>query len=223
MSIIKTLKTRVSFGIQDQNIKSSPNKHDFREIGNVVNLGQYQQERGRKILDIEWIVLDVQQEKSLLISRYSLDVKPFHEKFEDVTWETCSLRKWLNEVFWEQAFSDEEREMISSSMIHTDDNKEFGTAGGNDTYDKVFLLSAEEAERFLLTDDARKCMPTRYALSKDSGIKERGLGCWWWLRSPGFMSHRAIRVHPTGLLRNNGCFVNERSVAVRPAIFVKSL
>src|SRR5574344_1982782 len=84
------------------------------EIGKYVSFGNYYQENENSKDPIEWLVLDVDTEnkKALLISRYALDSKPYHETLTSITWEECSLRKWLNSEFLKQAFSEVEQKYI---------------------------------------------------------------------------------------------------------------
>ena len=80
----------------------------------------------------------------MMITRYGLDKKGYHEKYLDVTWETCSLRNWLNTDFYESAFNEEEKRLIEETRILNADNPVHRTPGGNSTPDKVFLLSLDE-------------------------------------------------------------------------------
>ena len=97
-------------------------------------------------LPIRWRVLNVDDSGyATLISDKILESGRFHETYEYVTWETSDVRKFLNEVFYTEAFSDEERGDILPAHLINEDNPEFGTDGGRDTDDKVFLLSISEA------------------------------------------------------------------------------
>jgi hypothetical protein len=80
------------------------------QTGGYVTFGSYEQDNdlsnGKE--DIEWLVLARENNKALLISRYSLDNQPYSEHTEEVPWENCSLRKWLNDNFLNEAFSSDE-------------------------------------------------------------------------------------------------------------------
>ncbi len=93
---------------------------------------------------IEWEVLDDSDGKMLLISRYILDCQPYNTKNTDVTWENCTLRNWLNTDFIKNAFSNVEQSHIVMANLSNPDNTYWGTAGGNDTKDRVFCLSVYE-------------------------------------------------------------------------------
>lgn len=81
----------------------------------------------------------------MLLSKYGLDCQPFNKDHTSATWENCSLRAWLNDEFINTAFSDTEKAWISLTSLANPDNPEEGTSGGNDTADKVFILSLDEA------------------------------------------------------------------------------
>lgn len=109
--------------------------------GDIVTFGKYEQDNngsnGKE--DIEWIILARDGNKLLLISRMALDQKPYNEKKADVTWETCSLRNWLNASFYESAFDEEDKGYIVSTNVTADKNPKYNTPSGNDTKDNVFL------------------------------------------------------------------------------------
>ena len=53
----------------------------------------------------------------LLLSRYLLMPVPYYPEFTEVTWETSTLREWLNESYFNDAFSDEEQAMILTTSV----------------------------------------------------------------------------------------------------------
>ena len=182
----------------------------------IVTFGRYPQ-NGSASESIEWIVLERNGKGMLLISRYALDCKPYNTKHEAVTWEICTLRAWLNNTFYQMAFTGEEKGIIQVSQLKNEDNPEYGTEGGKDTNDKVFLLSLEEAKRYFPNDEARRCKPTANAVANDAFDFMIGI-CLWWLRSPGDNSRSAADVSIDGSVDASGCFVNDDFVGVRPAL-----
>lgn len=154
------------------------------KAGDSYFLGKYEQDgdTGNGAEDIEWIVLSVEDGKVLLISKYGLDAKAFQD-FEGpshpkgVTWENCSLRKWMNNDFFNTAFSDEEKAMIPEVTLVNSGNEMFGTPAQNDTKDKVFCLSIEEVQKYFgestytMEDGAYShyektiCIPTQNAIN----------------------------------------------------------
>ena len=193
-------------------------KLKLAKVGDYITFGAYEQDtittNGKEA--IEWLVLDVQDGKLLVTSKYALDCKPYHTSRTNVTWQTCTLRKWLNNDFIKAAFSAEERAMISSVTVPADGNPEYNTNPGNATQDKVFLLSLAEAKRYFRNQYARECSATLYAV--ESGAN-RG-GCDWWLRSPGAHQNMASDVWGNGEIQETGWEVNNDSCAVRPTLWI---
>jgi tetratricopeptide (TPR) repeat protein len=189
------------------------------EVGDYIFFGSYEQDNdtsnGKEY--IEWLVLEVKDGKVLLISKYALDCQPYNTVYENVTWETCTLRKWLNNDFINAAFSADEKDMIPTVTVYADTNSEYSTNLGNATQDQVFLLSVSEAINYFNSDDARKCKPTDYAVANNSGLKDGEK--WWWLRSPGEEQENAAIVISDGVVYLRGhLFVVDR--AVRPALWI---
>ena len=119
------------------------------EVGDIVTFGHYEQDgddaNGPE--PIEWIVLDTEDAVATLISRYGLDCKPYNDSHIDVTWETCTLRQWLNSEFIDAAFSSAEQAKLMTTTVKAEKNPSYDTNPGNDTQDRVFLMSVNEAER----------------------------------------------------------------------------
>ena len=118
----------------------------YTRDGDYIIYGHYEQDgdESNGPEPIEWEVLEERDGMLLLISRYILETKPYNVENEDVTWETCSLRKWLNVNFYDDAFSEDEQAGIVKMKLSNPDNVCWWTKGGKDTEDHVFLLSAEE-------------------------------------------------------------------------------
>ena len=191
------------------------------EVGDIVLFGAYEQDNnlsnGKE--DIEWLVLAKKDDKILVISDNALDCQPYNTTdTDDVMWESCSLRKWLNGTFLNAAFSTEEQALILNTNVSADKNLEYDTNPGNATTDKVFLLSIDEADKYFNSDEARKCVPTVY--SKANGAYTSSGYCWWWLRSPGFSQDFAVNVYVGGSILYNGIDVNFGSGCVRPAMWI---
>ena len=172
------------------------------KVGDTVHFGHYD--------DVdEWIVLDKTDDKLLLLRKYVISGQPYNDTFEYVTWQTCSLREWLNTEFLNAAFSFEELEMIDATYVKNADNPTYGTLGGYDTSDNVFLLSIEEALKYFPNNDERK------ATNLD------GISGLWWLRTPGFNSYNAVYVGSDGSVYDYGYWVNDRfNFEVRPAVWI---
>ena len=139
--------------------------------GNIIKFGKYPQDNDSFRTPIEWLVLDVKGNEALLISRYGLDCKKYHKEYVDIAWEDCDLRKWLNSDFLKSAFSNEESERILVSELKNDNNHEYGTRGGNDTKDRIFCLSFNEAKHYFGSDNDRQCKLTAYARKQGAVMK----------------------------------------------------
>ncbi len=165
----------------------APQLPAFR-IGDTVNFGAY-----------DWYVIGVTDTDMTLLCTKSVGKMCYDASGQDVTWENCSLRRWLNESFYGQ-FSDEEKAQIVLTECRNADNAAFGTDGGADTEDYVRLLSAEEAD----------------ALT----IRQRMVYGWWWLRSPGATQKDAAVVHSDGGIGSTGFQVNAE-FGVRPVLTIR--
>lgn len=197
-------------------------------VGDTVLFGSYEQDNNTSNSkeDIEWLVLVKENSRVLLISDKALDVKPYNTTRSYVTWKSCSLRKWLNETFLNNAFSAEEQALIQSTTVSADKNPDYSTNPDNATTDKVFLLSITEAEKYFDSDETRRCAPTPYAIAQgaytnDSYKPTAGdAGCWWWLRSPGALHTYAAGVCINGAFDSGGSYVNRDAGGVRPALWI---
>lgn len=193
-------------------------------VGEIIKLGSYEQDGLSGADAIEWKVLGFEDGRALLLSRYALEAKPFHDSDGSVTWEESSLRAWLNGSFYDSAFSDSEKARIHEVLNSNPDNPVSGTASGNDTQDKIFLLSISEVEQYLPRDFFRRCSATDHA--KENGVdirvyadKSNG-NIRWWLRSQGFSAENISIVTPYGIIFRKGYSANDDSIAVRPALWL---
>lgn len=188
-------------------------------IGDEMTMGKY----GNN--PIEWIVLDMNDDgDALVISKYILDMLPYNQDASAVTWEECWLREWLNNEFYSTSFNKEEQNKILTTKLKNPDNIAYGIPGGNDTSDKVFLLSYDEADSLFAGSKERRAKPTSYALDKGIMVSMKGSseGCApWWLRSPGRDVHSAVCVRDIGYILNSGYNVYYEGYGVRPAMWVK--
>ena len=195
--------------------------------GNYVTFGTYPQTKsGADQTPIEWLVLESDGETALLISRYALDAKQYNNKRTDITWEKCTLRRWLNNDFYNRAFSTGEKKAILKSDVSADKNPSYSTNPGNATKDSVFLLSIVEAKKYFASDKARMCAGTDYAIEQGAYIwrdytVDGRKACWWWLRSPGINSDDAAFVVDDGSIYGRGFLVDDSREAVRPCVRVR--
>lgn len=152
------------------------NKPDIR-VNDIVVFGAYEQDgiiqNGAE--GIEWLVLDVQDNYALLLSRYALDSQKYHKVTAQVSWNNCSLREWLNNDFMNTAFTKSQQEVILKAGL---DN--------GASVDRIFLLDSKEVNRYVTDWTALICAPTSYAVSRGAGKNQPDDSrdaVSWWLRS----------------------------------------
>ncbi len=180
------------------------------KVKDIVTFGKYEQDNNKRngTESIQWIVLDVQDDRALLLSRYALDSVRYHSSYVDVDWEDCTLRSWLNDTFLYEAFSADERRRILPT------NNGYGYSS---TSDSVFLLSVGEIYSYLPSARERTCSLTSYAISMGA-VERNGVAQWWWTRSPGTASGQATFINFEG--DSYSAYVNNYSLTVRPAIWI---
>lgn len=218
---------------EDDNMIAAARDAKFA-VGNYVSFGTYPQTKaGNDATPIEWLVLARDGNKALLISRYGLDAQRYNKDTTSVTWETCTLRTWLNGTFYNKAFSSAEQAAILTTNVDNSKNQCYSgwsTNGWKNTQDKVFLLSYAEANKYFgvtyynSSNTKSRVAPTAYAIahgawtsSSDKTADSVNAG-WWWLRSPGSDQRSAAYVFADGSLYDLS--VGSDSASVRPALWV---
>ena len=191
------------------------------KVGDVISFGTYEQDNNRSDGQepIEWQVLDVKDGKALLISKYALDYRPYNDRWTAVTWDTCELRRWLNNVFLNAAFGAEDQKRIVLSTVTADKNSSSRSNPGKDTQDKIFCLSIKEAASCFRSDVDRLCLPTDYTLAKGCMTNIYSGACTWLLRSPGYDATYVVQVTSTGKIDDEGGLV-KTEYCVRPALWL---
>lgn len=172
-----------------------------------------------------WRVLDVQNNRALLLTEEILEKCCHYEEYTSTTWESCDLREYLNGTFL-QTFSSQEQKRIAQTENRNADNPWYGTPGGRGTVDKVFLLSIDEVIKYFGGSGQLRERPTKnvwYINNEYSSAriaKYQGAKVWWWLRSPGFSNYFAAVVDFDGDLDVYGNFVDKELGGVRPALWL---
>jgi len=177
--------------------------------------------------DFSWLVLDEQGGRLLVLCEKVIEQRPYNTKFIDVTWETSSLRQYLNGEFFEH-FSAKEKARILETRIPNNNNLWFNTKGGNNTTDRVFLLSLGEVVKYFgdsgqlanQPPDARRIKDEYNSARVATGLDDAGV--WWWLRSPGFYGLNAAYVNNGGWIYLDGNNVNLYGGGVRPAMWLSA-
>lgn len=190
--------------------------------GSIITFGRYPQTESGEIKPIEWRVLEVKDNKALLLADKGLDAVPYNTKFAEVTWKTSSIRQWLNVDFYNAAFNESEKSRIAVTDLKNHDNPEFGTKGGGDTRDRIFLLSIDEVNQYFIHDAERALKPTPYAVKRGTyAVEKFQSSSTWWLRSPGRDQYYASHVYANGILYQHGRFVSLDYHAARPALWIE--
>lgn len=181
-----------------EQLKSNPRL--FSEKSDIIRFGHYEASN-------EWKVILKDDTRLLAISRYAIAVQPYHCEEGNTSWEMSSLRRWLNNEFYEAAFDSGEQHRLLFCKVDNVGNTIFDTKGGRDTTDKVFLLSEEEVKLWMKKDDERQAV-----LPDNKPI-------WWWLRSPGESTDMAAYVDEKGAVLDYGD--STQSIGgVRPAVWI---
>lgn len=230
----------------EKNITLGASHIEGAQASNVYFGNYYQSDASGQTKDpIKWRVLSNADGKLFLLSDQNLDVFEYHKEYEAVTWETSTMRSWLNGLannkgngenaidytndnFLDTAFSASEQVAIADTTVVNNDNPSYGTEGGNNTTDKVFLLSIEEAQNTAYgftnntnSTDTRKATNTAYVADGGkigtSGMYDVGAADYWWLRSPGDHTYDAAYVRVHGSVGVYGINVLDDFIAVRPA------
>ena len=196
------------------------------QIGDIIPFGSY-----------VWRVLAIKQNTALIITDKIIEQRSYHNKYVEITWAECSLREYLNTEFYDN-FSEVEKKRIVPVINKNPDNPWFGTVGGIDTEDKIFLLSLEElackyfGDSSALLYNPRKNQRYWYQSkdennSKRSAVDEEKDFWWYWIRTPGRYSVKAVYVFPDGNIGIHGNNIKIGNVSdgfcaggVRPAMWI---
>lgn len=202
--------------------KALVQKISTAEVGDKVYFGAYEQDNkknnGKE--EIEWIVLQQEDGKTLLLSSVALDSKQYHKTETDISWKDCNLRAWLNDTFYPAAFSESEKEYVLQSELET--------FGSDNTQDHVFLISYKELqtfERLYPEMDFTTIEMTQYSIAQGGGSNTLG---GWWMRGAwdlyGYVTADYAMVCRDGGAGSdeNGSAMNvdEEGFLIRPSIWV---
>lgn len=200
-------------------------------IGSTIRFGDY-----------EWKVLEIKENKLLLITDQILEQRDYHDKKEAVTWEQSETRNYLNTSFIDR-FSAADKERILTTENRNPDNPWYNSTGGNTTNDRAFLLSLDEVVRLYFGDSSRLLdnpKPNqRYWFDRkdENNIKRMALFMdshwWWWTRTPGKNNKVAVYIHGDGNIGIQGNGISKTTFntlhhitksnegGLRPAIWIK--
>lgn len=175
--------------------------------GDFIKFGKY---RGK---DIEWQVIQINGNKVLVVSKCCLEGRAYHTDAGSISWETSTIRRYLNTNFINNCFSAYELDEICVTNVENKDAVSRDITGGKDTKDRIFLLSVDEAGKLFDSKESRKCAATECAKKNTAG--------WWWLRSSGKYDNEAAYVSSDGTIMSNGYNMRSERGAVRPAMWLE--
>jgi len=168
-----------------------------------------------------WQVLDKKWDKALLLTEKTVGLKPYNIKPKNITWETSSLRDYLNIDFMQSCFTNKQIASIIFTKVLNTRNTWCGTSGGKDSYDYIFLLNIDEANSYFSKGSQyqNNIVVANWFVS-NSFDKKRAAQEPWWLRSPGGSKNYASYVTDSGSIDIIGHPVNSLDIGVRPALWL---
>lgn len=199
------------------------------QVGDMIVFGQY-----------EWRVLDIHDNAALIITEDIIEQRPYHDEYKDMTWAGCSLRKYLNGEFYDK-FTEADKARIIPVRNKNPDNPWYGSNGGADTEDSIFILNIDEVVCQYFGDSSSKLRNPgknqRYWFErKDENNSKRiarlkdNKECvwWWWIRTPGRVNIKAVYIHGDGNIGIQGNNILKGNLSdgkctggVRPALWLK--
>ncbi len=197
-------------------------------IGSIIPFGGY-----------DWRILDIKDHAALIITENIIDQRSYHDAYKEITWADCSLRKYLNGEFFDK-FSLADQSRIIPVTNKNPDNQWYGTKGGADTKDSIFILSIEEVVCQYFGDSSSKLhypgKNQRYWFErKDENNSKRiarlevkkEWAWWWWIRTPGRVAIKAVYIHGDGNIGIQGNNILKGNLSdgkctggVRPALWL---
>ncbi len=201
------------------------------KVGDRINFGDYR-----------WIVLEAQNDKSLILTEDIIDLRDYHNRPTEITWKDCELRHYLNGEFYNR-FPAQDRARIIETHNTNPGNPWYQVDGGADTDDYIFLLSMDNVVRSYFGDSSMlldfPAKNQRYWFQrKDVNNSKRSAlylnsSWWWWIRTPGKHQRVAVYIHGDGNIGIQGNGVSKRKTnvihdiacdtrgGVRPALWIK--
>ena len=182
-----------------------------------------------KFEPIKWEIIGENEGIALVLAEKILDSGEFYS-FENGTtqpinnWEYSSIREWLNTTFYNTAFNDWEKAIISRTALDNkttaktnEDGRNRYATNQNDTIDNLFLLSYKEVKSL---DNARQKEATHYAKAQGVGVNNLGKG-WWWLRSPFYLDNKYVAFVSSDGNAEFNRVVTSTAEGVVPALAIK--
>ncbi len=185
---------------------------------------------------IKWNILEESGMEMLIASELLLDSQEIYHNTQSGkydhndgngysnNYDLSNIIKWLNDSFYNLAFTEVEKEYIKKENIYTDATPSKYTSGPVEY--NMFLLSKNEANVFYASDEARRAKGTDYAkiqgLHVNSSIVNTGYSEWW-VRTPSYNSdYNTITIDTDGTINGNGINDNNTAMGIRVACVISA-
>lgn len=215
-------QTKIVSSSKENDLYSTLETANGWDKNNDIIIGKEKYHRAKKSYfkyePIKWRVIKCENGEALLLSDIVLDKQKYNKRLKKVTWEKSTLRKWLNKKFMNRAFSSSEQEAIHTTKVINEDNYYYKTDGGNDTLDKIYLLSlseTDEEKEYGFTDSYG--MTIKYSNYADLDDYQ-----YWWLRTPGEKNISAAAVDMSGKAYGGGG-ESDMELGIRPVLHLNLL
>lgn len=215
-------QTKIVSSNKENDLYSTLETANGWDKNNDIIIGKEKYHRAKKSYfkyePIKWRVIKCENGEALLLSDIVLDKQKYNKRLKKVTWEKSTLRKWLNKKFMNRAFSSSEQEAIRTTKVINEDNYYYKTDGGNDTLDKIYLLSlseTDEEKEYGFTDSYG--MTIKYSNYADLDDYQ-----YWWLRTPGEKNISAAAVDMFGEAYVGGG-ESDMELGIRPVLHLNLL
>lgn len=215
-------QTKIVSSSKENDLYSTLETVNGWDKNNDIIIGKEKYHRAKKSYfkyePIKWRVIKCENGEALLLSDIVLDKQKYNKRLKKVTWEKSTLRKWLNKKFMNRAFSSSEQEAIRTTKVINEDNYYYKTDGGNDTLDKIYLLSlseTDEEKEYGFTDSYG--MTIKYSNYADLDDYQ-----YWWLRTPGEKNISAAAVDMFGEAYVGGG-ESDMELGIRPVLHLNLL
>ena len=221
-------QTKIVSSSKENDLYSTLEKANGWDKNNDIIIGKEKYHRAKKCYfkyePIKWRVIKCENGEALLLSDIVLDKQKYNKRLKKVTWEKSTLRKWLNKKFMNRAFSSSEQEAIHTTKVINEDNYYYKTDGGNDTLDKIYLLSLSETDEEKETEEAKEYGFTdSYGMTiKYSNYADLCDYQYWWLRTPGEKNISAAAVDMSGKAYLGGG-ESDMELGIRPVLHLNLL
>lgn len=215
-------QTKIVSSSKENDLYSTLETANGWDKNNDIIIGKEKYHRAKKSYfkyePIKWRVIKCENGEALLLSDIVLDKQKYNKRLKKVSWEKSTLRKWLNKKFMNRAFSSSEQEAIRTTKVINEDNYYYKTDGGNDTLDKIYLLSlseTDEEKEYGFTDSYG--MTIKYSNYADLCDYQ-----YWWLRTPGEKNISAAAVDMSGKAYGGGG-ESDMELGIRPVLHLNLL